>query len=52
MRKTLTSLMLIAALALAACGRPVDPATIGGADEIPPGPGLLTGPSGELTHTF
>ena len=34
MRKTLTSLMLIAALALAACGRPVDPATIGTATLI------------------
>ena len=52
MRKALTGLALIATLALSACGKPVDPATIGGVDEIPPGPGLLTGPSGELSHTF
>ncbi len=52
MKARLTALTLLTLLTLAACGRPVDPATIGGADQIPPGPGLLTGEKGVLSHTF
>lgn len=52
MRRKWAVFALLLTVTVAACGRPVDPATIGGVDQIPPGPGLLTGEKGELSHTF
>jgi len=38
---------------LAACvGKPIDPDQIGQADEIPPGPGLISGEKGQFEVTF
>lgn len=41
--------ILAGLLALAACGRPVDPDEISEPDEIPPGRGVFTGDDGEFS---